>query len=80
MRGGQWPDRHSSPRSLVNAGETLKSEIVTQLPYIKKLLNGRDKAQICTQRISLVWQLEEEGDWGLTDTDSGGENSHATKY
>lgn len=37
--------------------------IATQLPYIKELLNGRDKARICTQRISLVWQLEEEGDW-----------------
>ena len=37
--------------------------IATQLPYIKELLNRHDKAQIHTQRISLVWQLEQEGDW-----------------
>lgn len=37
--------------------------IATQLPYIKELLNGRGKALIRTQRISLVWQLEQEGDW-----------------
>ena len=37
--------------------------IATQLPYIKELLNGHDKARIRTQRISLVWQLEQEGDW-----------------
>ncbi|KAL4888213.1 hypothetical protein BDV59DRAFT_196626 [Aspergillus ambiguus] len=37
--------------------------IATQLPYIKELLDGRDKALIRTRRISLVWQLDEQGDW-----------------
>ena len=40
VRGGQWPDRHSSPRSLVNAGEILNSEITTQLLYIKSCSMG----------------------------------------
>jgi len=37
--------------------------IAAQLPYIKELLDGHEKAQICTQRISLVWQLDRVGDY-----------------
>jgi predicted ferric reductase len=37
--------------------------IAAQLPYIKELLDGHEKAQVCTQRISLVWQLDMIGDW-----------------
>ncbi|KAJ5084788.1 hypothetical protein NUU61_009367 [Penicillium alfredii] len=37
--------------------------IAAQLPYIKELLDGHNKAQVCTQRISLVWQLDRVGDW-----------------
>ncbi|KAA8649651.1 NADPH oxidase family protein [Aspergillus tanneri] len=37
--------------------------IATQLPYIKELLGEYRKARIRTQRISLIWQLDEEGDW-----------------
>lgn len=37
--------------------------IASQLPYIKELLDGHEKAQICTQRISLVWQLDRVGDY-----------------
>lgn len=35
--------------------------IAAQSPYIKELLDGHEKAQICTQRISLVWQLDRIG-------------------
>lgn len=37
--------------------------IAAQLPYIKELLDGHDKAEVPTQRISLVWQLDQLGDW-----------------
>ena len=37
--------------------------IAAQLPYIKELLKQYRQARIRTQRISLVWQLEHEGDW-----------------
>ncbi|KNG84829.1 hypothetical protein ANOM_009840 [Aspergillus nomiae NRRL 13137] len=37
--------------------------IAAQLPYIKELLKQYRQARIRTQRISLVWQLEQEGDW-----------------
>ncbi|KAJ5946400.1 hypothetical protein N7454_003239 [Penicillium verhagenii] len=37
--------------------------IASQLPYIKELLDGHEKAEVRTQRISLVWQLERVGDW-----------------
>jgi len=37
--------------------------IATQLPYIKELLNGYGKTLVRTQRISLVWQLVQDGDW-----------------
>lgn len=37
--------------------------IAAQLPYIKELLDGHEKAEVCTQRISLVWQLDRVGDW-----------------
>ncbi|CAI7615488.1 unnamed protein product [Penicillium pancosmium] len=37
--------------------------IAAHLPYIKELLDGHDKAEVPTQRISLVWQLDEMGDW-----------------
>ncbi|KAJ6168716.1 hypothetical protein N7497_001559 [Penicillium chrysogenum] len=37
--------------------------IAAQLPYIKELLDGHEKAQVRTQRISLVWQLDRIGDY-----------------
>ncbi|KAJ5901439.1 hypothetical protein N7495_001967 [Penicillium taxi] len=37
--------------------------IAAQLPYIKALLDGHDRAEVCTQKISLVWQLDKIGDW-----------------
>ncbi|KAL4924642.1 ferric reductase family protein [Aspergillus undulatus] len=37
--------------------------IATQLPYIKELLEGHRKRNIRTRRISMIWQLDEEGDW-----------------
>lgn len=37
--------------------------IAAQLPYIKELLDGHDNAELPTQRISLVWQLDQIGDW-----------------
>ncbi|KAJ5673315.1 hypothetical protein N7507_002442 [Penicillium longicatenatum] len=37
--------------------------IAAQLPYIKELLDGHDVAQVRTQRISLVWQLNKVGDY-----------------
>lgn len=37
--------------------------IAAQLPYIKELLDGHEKAQICTRKISLVWQLDRIGDY-----------------
>ncbi|RAH80885.1 hypothetical protein BO86DRAFT_315251 [Aspergillus japonicus CBS 114.51] len=37
--------------------------IAAQLPYIKELLEQRRNSRIRTQRIALVWQLEQEGDW-----------------
>ncbi|KAL4745860.1 ferric reductase family protein [Aspergillus foveolatus] len=37
--------------------------IATQLPYIKELLDGHRKKNIRTRRISIIWQLDEEGDW-----------------
>lgn len=40
--------------------------IASQLPYIKELLDGHDKAEVRTQRISLVWQLDRVGDWDTT--------------
>lgn len=40
--------------------------IAAQLPYIKELLDGHDRAEIPTQRISLVWQLDQAGDWEST--------------
>jgi NAD(P)H-flavin reductase len=37
--------------------------IAAQLPYIKELLERRRNAEVCTQKISLVWQLDRTGDW-----------------
>ncbi|KAE8371411.1 FAD-binding domain protein [Aspergillus bertholletiae] len=37
--------------------------IVAQLPYIKEILDGRLAGQVRTQRILLVWQIEQDGDW-----------------
>ncbi|KAL4740380.1 hypothetical protein BDV11DRAFT_214392 [Aspergillus similis] len=37
--------------------------IAAQLPYVKELLQRRHRADIRTQRISLVWQLDRGGDW-----------------
>ncbi|KAJ5927149.1 hypothetical protein N7516_008922 [Penicillium verrucosum] len=37
--------------------------IAAQLPYLKELLDGHDNAQVRTQKISLVWQVDREGDW-----------------
>lgn len=37
--------------------------IASQLAYIKELLDGRDKAEVRTRRISLVWQLDRVGDY-----------------
>ncbi|KAL3459618.1 hypothetical protein BJX64DRAFT_291124 [Aspergillus heterothallicus] len=37
--------------------------IAAQLPYIKELLQRRQQAEIRTQKISLVWQLDRTGDW-----------------
>jgi predicted ferric reductase len=40
--------------------------IAAQLPYIKELLHRRDRAEIRTQKISLVWQIDCTGDWKST--------------
>ena len=37
--------------------------IATQLPYIKEILESRQRGMARTQRISLVWQLDRLGDW-----------------
>ncbi|KAL4781055.1 hypothetical protein BJX76DRAFT_350474 [Aspergillus varians] len=37
--------------------------IATQIPYIKELLEGHRRASIRTRRVSIIWQLDEEGDW-----------------
>ncbi|CEL11963.1 hypothetical protein ASPCAL15085 [Aspergillus calidoustus] len=37
--------------------------IAAQLPYIKELLEGYRNKSIRTQEISIIWQLDEEGDW-----------------
>jgi NAD(P)H-flavin reductase len=37
--------------------------IAAQLPYIKELLQRRHRAEVRTQRISLVWRLDRAGDW-----------------
>jgi predicted ferric reductase len=37
--------------------------IAAQLPYIKELLDRRRKGLVRTQKVSLVWQLEQSGDW-----------------
>lgn len=37
--------------------------VAAQLPYIKEILEGHRRAQVCTQRISLVWELDGVGDW-----------------
>jgi hypothetical protein len=39
--------------------------IIAQLPYIKELLDGQRQGQVRTRRISLVWRLEQEGDYEL---------------
>lgn len=39
--------------------------IVAQLPYIKELVDGQRQGQVRTRRISLVWRLEQEGDYEL---------------
>lgn len=38
--------------------------IAAQIPYIKEVIDGHNRAQVCTQRISLVWQLDHPNDWG----------------
>ncbi|KAJ5475415.1 hypothetical protein N7539_007702, partial [Penicillium diatomitis] len=37
--------------------------IAAQLPYIKELLDGHQNATITTQKICLIWQLDQIGDW-----------------
>ncbi|KAL2846716.1 hypothetical protein BJY01DRAFT_247142 [Aspergillus pseudoustus] len=37
--------------------------ITAQLPYIKELLKGHRKKAIRIQEISIIWQLDKEGDW-----------------
>ncbi|KAH8431447.1 NADPH oxidase family protein [Aspergillus melleus] len=37
--------------------------IAAQLPYVKELLNRHRQARVRTQRISLVWQLDQQDDW-----------------
>ncbi|PWY96035.1 FAD-binding domain protein [Aspergillus sclerotioniger CBS 115572] len=37
--------------------------IAAQLPYIKELLSETRKGRTRTRKISLVWQLQREGDW-----------------
>lgn len=37
---------------------TSRIGIAAQLPYIKELLERRRNAEVCTQKISLVWQLD----------------------
>lgn len=37
--------------------------IAAQLLYIKELLERCCNAEVCTQKISLVWQLDQTGDW-----------------
>lgn len=37
--------------------------IAAQLPYIKEIIMGHNRRSVRTQRISLVWQLDRNGDW-----------------
>lgn len=37
--------------------------IAAQLPYVKDLIQRHHRADIRTQRISLVWRLDQAGDW-----------------
>lgn len=37
--------------------------IAAQLPFMKELLNGHRDGRIKTRRITLVWQVEQDGDW-----------------
>lgn len=40
--------------------------IAAQLPYIKELVQMRREAGVRTQRICLVWQLDQTGDYECT--------------
>ncbi|KAJ5639159.1 uncharacterized protein N7484_007021 [Penicillium longicatenatum] len=72
---GAWVDGPYGPSSIDWKGGTSAGDyghifmvatgigIAAQLPYIKEVLHGHENAQVCTQRISLVWQIDAIGDW-----------------
>ncbi|PYI23220.1 hypothetical protein BO99DRAFT_465866 [Aspergillus violaceofuscus CBS 115571] len=37
--------------------------IAAQIPYIKEILHRRRAAEACTERISLIWELDRSGDY-----------------
>ncbi|KAJ5110860.1 hypothetical protein N7532_001395 [Penicillium argentinense] len=72
---GAWVDGPFGPSSVNTISSTAIGDfghvllvstgigIATQLPYIKEILDGYHQGKVRTRQISLVWQIDQAGDW-----------------
>lgn len=72
---GAWIDGPFGPSSInmlssntvIDFGHVLMVStgigIASQIPYIKEILDGYHQGRVRTRKISLVWQIDQAGDW-----------------